>query len=260
LVAPLRLEKYMKPVALLFMFAMAAMPATSQTTAPKPSFEVASIKPHKGDVTFSVDPALRGSRVVGTASTLADMITVAYDVRYDQTSNGPGWINSDRFDIEAKAPGDVPPTNEQFRLMMQDLLSERFQLRLHHETRDLPVYALVVGKNGAKLKVSDPDAREGGSVRSRAEGLHMETKKGSMAALARRLSSSAGRPVIDKTGLTGTYEYTLDWFPATQIPTPESTVPSLFIAVQEQLGLRLDSTTAPQEVLVIDSVQRPSEN
>jgi uncharacterized protein (TIGR03435 family) len=189
------------------------------------------------------------------------MITVAYGVRYDQIStSGPGWINTDRFDIEAKTPGDVPPSTAQVRLMMQSLLADRFQLRLHREMRDLPVYALVVGKNGAKLKPSDSDAREGGSVGGRADGLHMETKKGSMEALARQLSSSAGRPVIDKTGLTGTYEYTLDWFPATTVPAPESDVPSLFNAVQEQLGLRLEATTAPQEVLVIDSVQKPSEN
>ena len=224
------------------------------------SFEVASIRSHRGAVTFSADPAVRGSRVIGTASTLADMITAAYGVRSDQISNGPGWINSDRFDIEAKTPGDVPPTAEQSRLMMQNLLAERFQLRLHRETRDLPVYALVVGKNGAKLKISDPRAREGGFVQGTANGLHMETTKGSMERLARQLSSSAGRPVIDRTGLAGTYEYTLDWFPANRIPAPESTVPSMFIAVQEQLGLRLESTTAPQEVLVIDRVEKPSEN
>jgi uncharacterized protein (TIGR03435 family) len=223
-------------------------------------FEVASIRPHKGAVTFSADPAVRGSRVIGTASTLADLITVAYGVRSDQISNGPAWITRDRFDIEAKTPGDVPPTAEQARLMMQDLLTERFQVRLHRETRDLPAYALIVGKNGAKLKISDPNARESGFVQATPDGLHMETKKGSMERLARQLSSSAGRPVIDKTGLAGTYEYTLDWFPATRIPPPESNVPSMFIAVQEQLGLRLESTTAPQEVLVIDRVDKPSEN
>lgn len=250
----------MRWIAAILVMGMAVISAVAQTpSGQKPTFEVASIKPHKGEVTISADPALHGSEVIGTASTMADMITVAYNVRYDQILGGPGWINTDRFDIEAKASGDAP-NGEQVRLMMQDLLGERFQLRLHHETRELPVYALVVGKNGAKLKVSDPDAREGGSVRGTADGLHMETKKGSLAMLARQLSSSAGRPVIDKTGLPGTYEYTLDWFPATRVPAAESNVPSLFTAVQEQLGLRLDSMTAPQEVLVIDSVQHPSEN
>src|SRR5262245_47982988 len=166
-------------------------------------FEVASIRLHRGAVTVSADPAVRGSRVIGTASTLADMITAAYGVRYDQISDGPGWITNDRFHIEAKAPGDVPPTAEQARLMMQNLLAERFQLRLHRETRDLPVYELVVGKNGSKLKTSDPDAREGASVRSTTDGLHMENKKGSMERIARQLSSSAGRPIIVNTGLNG---------------------------------------------------------
>lgn len=119
----------MKYVILILMFKVTIMSAVSQTAPQKPQFEVASIKPHRGVVTFSADPALRGSRVIGTASTLADMITVAYGVRYDQISNGPGWINSDRFDVEAKTPGDVPPTAEQVRLMMQNLLIERFQLR-----------------------------------------------------------------------------------------------------------------------------------
>jgi uncharacterized protein (TIGR03435 family) len=224
------------------------------------SFEVASIRAHKGEVTFSADPAVRGSRVTGTASTLLDMITVAYGVRYDQISNAPNWTNTDRFDLEAKAPGDTPPTAEQARLMLQHLLAERFQLRLHRETRDLPVYALLVGKNGTRLKASDPSAREGSSVQGTATGLHMETKKGSMEKLAQQLSFTAGRPVIDKTGLTGTYEYTLDWFPANRIPSSESNVTSMFIALQEQLGLQLESTKAPQEVLVIDRVEKPSEN
>jgi uncharacterized protein (TIGR03435 family) len=224
------------------------------------AFEVASIKSHRGEVVFSADPRIRGSRMIGTASTLADMVTVAYAVRYDQIANGPGWINSDRFDIEAKAPGDVPPAAEQARLMMQNLLAERFQLRLHRETRDLPVYALVVGKNGAKLKTGDPDVREGSVVQGTVNGLHMETKNGSMESLARQLSASAGRPVIDRTGLAGTYEYTLDWLPLNTIPAPESIFPSMFIAVQEQLGLRLEPTTAPHEVLVIDHAEKPSEN
>jgi uncharacterized protein (TIGR03435 family) len=188
------------------------------------------------------------------------MITVAYGVRYDQIPAGPGWIRSDRFDIEAKPPDGMQPTAEQVRLMLQNLLAERFQLRLHRETRQLPVYALVVGKNGPKLRASDPDAREGLVVQGTVNGLHMETKKGSMERLAQQLSYTAGRPVINKTGLVGTYEFTFDWFPATTIPPPDSNLPSMFIAIQEQLGLRLESTTEPQEVLVIDRVEKLAEN
>jgi hypothetical protein len=131
----------MKSIAFMLIAALAAIPAVSQTATQKLQFEVASIKPHIGAVTFSADPTLRGSRVSGTASTLADMITVAYGTRYDQISNGPGWINSDRFDIEAKTPGDAPPAPEQVHLMMQNLLAERFQLRLHQETLALAEFA-----------------------------------------------------------------------------------------------------------------------
>ena len=246
------------------MIAVAVMAAASQTAAQKPAFDVASIK--------ASNPSANGGfiRPVGdrlTASNVPLKLLVVYAYRAGDGSSflnsqllgGPDWLDKERFDVEAKAAVQ-PRTSDDFRPMVQALMAERFKLVVHRETRDLPVFALVVGKNGAKLKNSDPDAPEGGSVRSSADGLHMETKKGSMAALARQLSSSAGRPVIDKTGLAGTYEYTLNWFPVTQIPAPESKVPSLFIAVQEQLGLRLDSTTAPQEVLVIDSVSKPSEN
>src|SRR5512143_1579224 len=167
------------------------------------SFEVASIKPHPGAVTFSADPMVRGSRVTGTACTLLDMITSAYGIRYDQVSGGTGWIASDRFDIDAKAPGDAPPTADQAHRMMQALLADRFQLKVHREMKEVPAYALVVGRNGPKLKQSAPDAAPGGFVRATDKGLHMEATKGTMERLAAQLSTTAGRPVIDKTGLTG---------------------------------------------------------
>ena len=234
---------------------------TQQTgAAAQPSFEVASIRPHLGVVTFSADPAVRGSRVTGTASTLMDMITSAYGIRYAQVSGGPSWINSDRYDIDAKAPGDGPPTADQARKMMQNLLAERFQLKVHRETKEVPIYALVVGKNGPKLKESAQGAAAGGFVQATDKGLHMEAKKGTMEKLASQLSVTAGRPVMDKTGLTGTYEYTLDWSPANRIPSADSDDPSMFTALQEQLGLRLESTKGPQETLVIDRAERPSEN
>jgi uncharacterized protein (TIGR03435 family) len=219
-------------------------------------FEVASIKPHAGDIAFSADPAVRGSHVVGTACTLLDMITNAYSVRYDQVTRGPSWLRTDHFDIEAKAASDVPLTPEQAKLMMRKLLAERFGLRLHNQTKDAPVYFLVMATSGPKLKASLPDAPASGFTRGTARGMHMEDKKGTMQKLALQLSNSAGRPVLDKTGLTGTYDYTLDWFPANRIPDPDSDVPSLFNAVQEQLGLRLESGTAPQLVIVIDSVEK----
>jgi uncharacterized protein (TIGR03435 family) len=232
------------------------------TASPTPAqeFEVASIKPHTGDITFSADPAVRGSRVVGTACTLLDMIINAYGVRYDQVTGGPSWLRTDHFDIEAKALGDVSPPPEQAKLMMRKLLAERFALRLHDEAKDAPVYFLVIAKSGPKLKASLPEARASGFTRGTAKGMHLEDTKGTMQKLALQLSNSAGRPVLDKTNLTGTYDYTLDWFPANRIPDSDSEIPSIFNAIQEQLGLKLESGTAPQLVIVIDSVEKLTAN
>jgi uncharacterized protein (TIGR03435 family) len=227
---------------------------------PAQEFEVASIKPHAGDITFSADPAVRGSRVVGTACTLLDMITNAHGVRYDQVTGGPSWLRTDHFDIEAKAPGDASLTPEQARLMMRELLAQRFGLRLHDQTKDAPVYFLVIAKSGPKLKAGSPDSPVSGFTRATVHGMHLEDRKGTMQKLASQLSNSAGRPVLDKTGLTGTYDYTLDWFPANRIPDPDSEIPSLFSAIQEQLGLKLESGTAPQLVIVIDAVERLAAN
>lgn len=225
------------------------------------SFEVASIKPHRGEVTISADPSVRGNRVVGTASTLADMITNAYGVRYGQVAGGPGWITTDHFDVDAKAPDGTALTPELGRVMMQALLAERFGFKLHRETRQVPVYALVVGPKGAKLKESAPDTVPAGFVRGAADGsLHMEARRRPLDRLTDQLSYTAGRPVIDRTGLTALYDFDLDWFPANRVPPADSTVPSMFVAVQEQLGLRLESSTGPQEFLVIDQATRPTDN
>ena len=224
------------------------------------TFEAAAIRPHGGEVTFSADPALRGSFVRGTASTLLDMITMAYGVRPDQVSGGPEWIRKDRFDMEAKVSGDMPPSPDQVRTMMQNLLGERFKLQIQRKTNQVPIYALTVDRSGTKLKPGVPNTKPSGFVRATPDGLHMETNSGTMEKLAEQLSVTAGRPVIDRTALTGTFEYTLHWFPANRIPEPGSDEPSMFAALQEQLGLKLESTTGPQDVLVITSVEKPSEN
>ena len=118
----------------------------------------------------------------------------------------------------------------------------------------------MIGKGGPKFQASAPDATGGYSVRAGESGLHMEAKRGTMEQLARQLSNTAGRPVMDQTGLTGYYAYTLDWFPADRTPPPDLDAPSMFAALQEQLGLRLESTKGPMEKLVIDRVEKPTEN
>jgi uncharacterized protein (TIGR03435 family) len=257
-----RLQNLVLPVAVLAL--MSRSPAWTQPQASStsgPSFDVASVKLHKGEVTFSQDPTPRGRRVIATASTLLDLVTYAYGMRYDQISGGPSWAGADHYDIEAKAEGEGSPlTAAQSREMVQKLLSDRFQLKVHRETVEAPVFALVVGKNGPKLKPIPADATGGGFVRATGKGLHMEAKKGTMEQLARQLSATAGRPVIDRTGLAGYYAYTLDWFPANRVPPPDLDAPSMFAALPEQLGLRLESTKGPIEKLVIDHVEKPSEN
>jgi uncharacterized protein (TIGR03435 family) len=221
------------------------------------AFEVASIKPHPGIVNFSADPQPRGNRVTATASTLLDMVTTAYNVRYDQISRAPGWANSDHFDLEAKANSAI--TLAQMRPMLQTLLAERFELQIHRELKEVPIYALVVAKGGPKLRESIPQDAPKGQITGDRSGMHMEVSEGTMEQLALRLSGNgAGRPVMDKTGLTGKYTYKLNWVNGT--PARDSEWPSLFVALQEQLGLKLESTRGPSEFIVIDHAEKPSPN
>lgn len=224
------------------------------------AFDVASVKVHRGEVTFSADPAVRGRRVVATAVTVVDLITSSYGVRYDQVTGGPKWTREDHYDMEAASEGDGVLTREQMRQMVQALLADRFQLQVHHETQESPVYLLVVGNNGPKFHPSAPDAAGGSMVTAGEKGLHMEAKRTTMEALARQLSGNAGRPVLDRTGLAGTYAFTLDWFPANRSRPAELDAPSMFDAVREQLGLRLEAGTGPVDRLLIDRVEKPSEN
>jgi uncharacterized protein (TIGR03435 family) len=252
-------EVSMKLLALAILAAVSPMrgqaPAEGRT-----AFEVASIKRHPEPVTHWSDPSVRGSRVVGTASTLLELIELAYGLRRDQISGSPGWAESDRYDITAKAEGEGKITPDELRRMLQALLTDRFQLKVHHEAQEAPIYALVVGKNGPKFKPSPPEADGHNFTRGTDKGLHMEMPHGTMQQLADQLSHTAGRPVVDRTGLTGYYAYTVDWFPANVIPPPDMDAPSMFAALQEQLGLRLESTKGPMEKLVIDHAEKPSEN
>jgi uncharacterized protein (TIGR03435 family) len=224
------------------------------------SFEVASIKFHPGPITMS-GGGVKGATLSDTALTLRNLIEDAYGVRTDQISGGPSWIGSDRYDVVAKAEGEGTLSHDRAMQMLQTLLADRFQLKVHRETRETPVYELVVGKNGPKLKHVGPDTTGGSMTRGLNTGaLHMETSKGTLEQLARQLSVTAGRPVIDKTGLAGFYAYTLDWASGIQPPQPDSDTPSMFTAVQEQLGLKLESARAPVEMLIVDRAEKPSEN
>jgi len=230
---------------------------------PLPAFEVASVRLTRhgrdpdGWSRSSVSSPSPGNFSATNAS-YAECIRWAYQVK-DYQVLGPDWLPSDEasYDIVAKAPPDTPLA--QMRLMVQRLLAERLKLALHRETRTLPIYELVVGKQGPNLsksglQKSSEDSRQSTSSR----GGHVTATHVSMAELAYQISRWTGRPVFDKTGIKGEFDFTLDY--ATD-DRETSGPPSLFTALQQQLGLKLTASKGPVEVLLIDHAERiPTEN
>jgi bla regulator protein blaR1 len=236
------------------------------------TFEVAAIKPSQpagGDRQFSGFQTLGGGRFNTVNTSVRMMIAFAYNIKDYQLSGGPGWANSENYDITAKAESNA--TEAQFRLMLQALLKDRFKLALRHETKDAPIYELVVAKGGSKLQEDATSAklRMGMTGRGR-----ITAQKAPITAFLSTLGMLTGRPVVDKTGLTSTYAFTLEWTPdpaeggppgpvnpqGQETVPPDTNGPSLFTALQEQLGLRLQSAKGPVDSLTIESVERPSEN
>jgi uncharacterized protein (TIGR03435 family) len=317
--------------------AVAVIPLLSQTPeTKKPAFEVTSVKPSPpagfGFSTRGGGP--RGNRFAMTGATLRMLLQFAYrgptvqpgvpgpGLMNNQIVGAPSWIDSDRFDIQATAGTDsstIPP--DRMQLMVQSLLEDRFQLKAHLETRELPIYNLVVGKDGPKLKLSEdqtpvgppalpppalppppsggvgqrgfafdsngPQPRGGFFVMASPSGITISGSAVPIANLINVLAGQVGRPVVDKTGLKGLFDFKLSFNPeglnspfggapigataifggvaggpgpgGAQITPPSEPAPSLFTAIQE-LGLRLESTRGPAQVLVIESVQKPEEN
>jgi uncharacterized protein (TIGR03435 family) len=174
----------------------------------------------------------------------------------------PDWCATNFYNIDAKVSGDDVAAfgklnNDQRNLMMQALLAERFKLKVHHETRELPIYAMVVAKGGPKLTVAKPDEPHP-MLRMKGKGEFIGVGI-ALDALPIFLSHEAGRTVVDKTGLTGKYDFDLQFTPL-QGATAESTAPSIFTALEEELGLKLESQKAPMDVVVVDHIEEPTEN
>jgi uncharacterized protein (TIGR03435 family) len=223
-----------------------------------PAFDVASVKltthgrTADGWSRSSIDLAGPG-RLVAVNASMEECIRWAYDVKAYQII-GPTWLNADEasYDIEAKAPSETP--HEAVHLMMQTLLGERFNLALHKEERIMPVFELVVGKNGPKGLLA---AANDGHSSTQSKGGHVSATGVSMAEWAHQLSRYTKQPVYDKTGITGSFDFKIDY----QGSGPDEGLPTLFTALQDQLGLKLQAVKAPVEVLVIDHVERvPSGN
>jgi uncharacterized protein (TIGR03435 family) len=322
-------------------FAFAVLPLLSQTAPPKPSFEVISIKPSPPNLGIR-GGGPRGDRFSLTGASLRMLLQNGYQKFTSsgpgtqlQIINGPNWIDSDRYDIQARADcsGGVI-AREQLQLMVQSMLEDRFQLKAHMETRELPIYNLVVAKDGLKMKPSadqtppaiglgggpqpcgpvpaaaqlppppPPPGGRGGAIDFSAmprgamlmmmspTGMTMQATASPIGGMIGALQNLVGRPILDKTDLKGLFDYRLQFSPegltmpgagplgpgpggpgpgfgAGPLPGPggpggapapaADPVPSLFTAIQE-VGLRLESSKGPVDVLVIDSVQKPTEN
>jgi uncharacterized protein (TIGR03435 family) len=242
---------------------IALLNLTSSYAQITPKFESASIKP-----TRSTDPRSAYQTNDGHVSihnkTLNECIRLAYNVKVAQLSGGPKWVDSERYDIEAKASG--PADDPRLMAMLQTLLKERFRLEFHRETKMFPGYAIAVAKGGIKIRETEPgpghtDARRGS----------IGAQRITMVKFAEALSEMLAVPVIDATGAAGVFTFTLIWTPESAANRPGLSAddpepsalpnmpegPSLFAAIQEQLGLKLEGRKGPMQVLVIDRAERP---
>jgi uncharacterized protein (TIGR03435 family) len=264
-------------------------------------FEVASVKPHTGPVTMISSNTEPGGRFVAQQQSLRDLIGLAYKVRDSQIVGGPDWMATARFNINAKADRELPafdPSGDAGPLeqMLQTLLADRFTLAVHRETRELPIFALVMarsdGRPGEKLRPSSTDCASVFAERARAgqagplvtgdrptcgmvvSPWSIRIGGGPLSQLTMVLANMTNRVVVDRTGLTGNYDLDLQWTPqgmrigrppgdnppgpAFPAPPPDANGATLETAIQEQLGLKLDPQRGPVPVLVIDRVEQPT--
>jgi uncharacterized protein (TIGR03435 family) len=270
---------------------------SAQGTTPRPAFEVASVKPNTSRAGLVMVGTLPGGRFNATNVPLRLLLRFAYEIQDFQLAGAPGWIDSDRFDIVATA-GGVP--NPPIRQMVRALLEDRFNLIAHTETREGPTYQLVLargdGRTAAGLRRSGPDClpiklwpgappppppppgvplNPGGGVRrcpSMPVPGRVSAREMTMAQWAVTLTQFVGRPVVDRTGLQGGFDFDIEWTPdnlqagapgappAPGVSFVDPNGPSIFTALQEELGLKLEPARGPVEVLVVDRVERPTEN
>jgi uncharacterized protein (TIGR03435 family) len=282
---PIRRDLFLMAVAVLAMQALIAQEPAAPVTAAAPAnaavaaaeatpgatFDVASIREnttHDQHTHSSIYNRWTDARFTATNETLRSLIEFSTGMPESRILGGPSWLDTTTFDVEARSDPSVDEqmgklTTEQGKAqkqaMIQALLADRFRLATHTETRELPIYALVVAKGGAKL---NPNA--GGNYFGTGKGtITVRGGSDSLAVLADKLAAVVGRVVINRTGMTGEYDMVLRWTPdsaATDAAAAGNAPPDIFTAIQEQLGLKLESTKGPVPVLVIDHVEMPSAN
>ena len=262
------LARFLVVVSPIVLFSINATPSRAQSqgdnaTAAAPLYKTISIKPTKFGIHADSGAKTTPDEVTVTNSTAQEIIRDAYDVKEDQIVGAPGWLNSPRYDIDAKlakldtpAEGEDTPAAdavlEPHERMIQALLANCFKLAAHRETRLIPAYDLVVAGDGPKLRESDSHHDDSTLRVIQVESGRITGREVPIATLAKILSDQLGRPVLDSTKLSSHYDVTLQW------PTdPESSEPTILNAIQEQLGLKLVPQLMPKEFLVIDHVEMP---
>lgn len=242
----------------------AAKPVSPQTMPnhADPDWEVATVKPSDPNDTGGQHISLHGRHALLRDTTVEQFLLLGYGVQKSQLADLPDWATTQRWDVEGVSDADGEPTWSQLQKMMQKILAERFAMSLHHEQRVLPVYALTVAKGGPKMtpNTSDPNGwphQQNGEN----DGRHVEALTNtSMADLALILQFHVDRPVIDRTGLKGRYDFKLQWTVDDAPVTAPDAPPGLFTAIQDQIGLKLERVKAPADVLVVDKLERPGAN
>jgi uncharacterized protein (TIGR03435 family) len=237
-----------------------------------PSFEVATIKPTKPDEqgkAFIVTPD-RHFKIINQP--LSSILSFAYGVQVKQIVGLPAWADEDKYDIDAKPDAEGAPSDKQWRSMLQKLMVERFQFKFHRDKKEMSVYVLSVAKSGPKLTKSEGDPNG-------LPGLFFRGKLGDLGVRNANMGDFCGmmqnvvldRPIVDQTGITGRWDFSLKWTPddsqfggmGAKIPPSTDTAdapPNLYTAIQEQIGLKLEATKAPADVIIIDHVEKPSAN
>jgi uncharacterized protein (TIGR03435 family) len=248
------------------LFALALHDCHCQDLANAPAFEVASITPCKpgtpappGEHAGMVQFTYPGGRFTAQATTVKFLLEWAYGILPAQHSGGPGWMDSDRYDIVAKAPGNA--TDREMKVMAQTLLAERFKLKFHRETNEMPVVVVSLGKMPPKLIPSKEGETHDIRIApqkgedQRTNSFHVVATRFSLAQLNEVFARQLGRVIVDETGLTGDFDFTLDLTPDESRPNPLD--PAIILsAMREQLGLAVKSQKGPVDMLVIDGVEK----
>jgi uncharacterized protein (TIGR03435 family) len=217
-------------------------------------FEAVSIKPN--DLGGSQSNSNSANGRLDAKMTTKSLIEMAFGLKQFQVSGGPGWLDELNYTIAATTGDHTPLTTDLLQSYLQSLLADRFRLVYHRATKEFPVYALLTARGGPKLTPHTSTRGEGTSSQGRNNTFHMTGTDLTMSGFSSFLAGHLDRPVIDRTGIQGRYDIKMEW----STGEADATLPPIFVALQQQLGLRLDATKGPVEILVVDSVDKPSEN